>query len=112
MTDTFTWRADIDLSGNTEFNVSRAQFGDGYRQQFPLGINNKRKKFSVTVSGYYALIKDVKDFIDAQNGMPFFYRPPFGTAAELYTCQRYNEPQDMGGMYYKFTMEFEQDFGP
>lgn len=112
MTDTFTWRASATLSGTTEFRMSNTPFGDGYRQQMPLGLNNRVKKFTVTVSGYKAKIAAVKAFIDSQNGLPFFWKPPFGAANETYSCQRYNEPDDQGGGFYRITMEFQQEFLP
>lgn len=112
MTDTFTWRADIELSGTTEFTMSGSTFGDGYKQQLPLGLNNKRKTFTVSVTDRKSVIAAVKTFLNAQNGLPFFWRPPFGVTGEKYTCQRYNEPSDLGGGWYRISMDFVQDFSP
>lgn len=110
MTDTFTWRVNMDSSGGGEFAMSTAKFGDGYVQEVPNGINNETQKWSVTVSGKKTLMQTVLAFIRTHKGQSFFWTPPLGVEG-YYKCKRYN-PVDRGGGWWELNMEFEQSYSP
>lgn len=106
MTDTFTYKAQVSTSGNGEFTVSTAKFGDGYSQDVPDGINNETQKWSVQVSGYRTYVQAVLNFIRNHKGMSFFWKPPLGVIG-YYACKRYSLG-DAGGAYWTVTFEFEE----
>lgn len=111
MTDTFTWKADATLSGGGEFITVRAQFGDGYSQEAPLGINNDRQKWSVVVNGYEPQLAPILAFIrEKAGGESFFWKPPLGVIG-YYRCKRYT-PANQGANLFTLTMEFEQVYAP
>lgn len=110
MTDTFTWQVHADAGGNGEFATAKAQFGDGYAQEVPLGLNSESQKWTVNFSGYAHQVAPVLAFIRAHKGMSFLWKPPLGTQG-LYKCKKYNiNPQS--STYYVLSMEFEQAFAP
>lgn len=108
MTDTFTWRAQVDASGGGEFRTKRTPFGDGYEQEIADGLNTDRQKWTVTITN-----KDVDAalaFVRAHVGVSFFWTPPKGVQG-YYKCRSYR-PQDLGGNYFHLSLEFEQSFAP
>jgi phage-related protein len=108
--DTFSWRVHATASGSAEFVVATAQFGDGYSQRQAIGLNNRKEKWSATVSGWRNEMIPVRDFLRSKQGsIPFYWTPPLGDPG-LYVCTRYT-PQDQGSGYYTLSMEFEQVFG-
>jgi phage-related protein len=111
MTDTFNWRVHSTASGGGEIATSKSQFGDGYSQELPLGLNSETQRWTVTVSGYAALIDEVLAFIRAKQGAESFYWTPPRGAQGYYRCKRYNT-SDVGGAYFTLQMEFEQVFTP
>lgn len=110
MTDTFTWRATIDTSGEGQLTTSRAQFGDGYAQEIPLGLNNDVQKIKVNVEGYESEMQPVIDFIRSHVGQSFFWKPPLGVVG-YYKCNKYSW-KDQGGAYFTLSLEFEQGAMP
>jgi phage-related protein len=110
MTDKFTWRVTTDASGQGDFTVDRAQFGDGYSQEAPRGLNSEVQKWTVAVEGYAPKVQPIIDFIRAHVGVAFNWTPPLGVEG-LYKCKRWTA-NDVGGNYVKLTLEFEQGYAP
>lgn len=111
MTETFNWRVHATASGEGEFITAKAQFGDGYAQEVPLGLNNEVQKWSVTVSGFREVLDvGALAFIRARQGMSFFWTPPAGVQG-YYKCKTYRL-LDMGRGYFTLAMEFVQAFSP
>lgn len=111
MTDTFTWRAEIASSGSGEFPMRSSNFGDGYTQDSPTGLNNEKQKWNVSVSGYSANVGPVLDFIRAHKGIAFFWKAPLTSAPGYYVCVSYSS-SDQGGDFWTITMQFEQRYKP
>jgi phage-related protein len=111
MTDTFNWRVHSTASGSGEFTTAKAQFGDGYAQEVPLGLNNEVQKWTITVSDWSAELEaGPLAFLRAHAGMSFFWTPPAGVPG-YYKCKRY-QLADQGRGYLTLNAEFEQAFMP
>lgn len=111
MTDTFIWKSDATLSGGGEFVTKKAQFGDGFSQEAPDGINNDVQLWSVIVNGYTHELAPVMEFIRAKaGGESFFWTPPLGVQG-YYRCKKYS-PVPQGSGLYTLTLEFQQVYTP
>uniref|UniRef100_UPI004053E93E phage tail protein n=1 Tax=Pseudomonas sp. G.S.17 TaxID=3137451 RepID=UPI004053E93E len=51
MTEVFPWSPRVRSSGDTQPNVLSSQFGNGYSQRLPVGINNLAATWSVSFTG-------------------------------------------------------------
>lgn len=111
MSDTFIWRVHATASGGGKFVVSRAQFGDGYSQAVPRGINPHQQEWDVTVSDYTVGIKVVRDFLANHIGESFLWTPPMGTEG-YYRCDEGYQPVYQGGGYWTLSMKFTEVFLP
>ncbi|MBO9859228.1 phage tail protein, partial [Xanthomonas sp. A1809] len=49
--EVFTWPVRTEASGNVTLAVRAAQFGEGYRQTSPDGINPKRQSWNISRVG-------------------------------------------------------------
>lgn len=106
----FTWRAEVQSSGNGEFIVFSSKFGDNYSQDVPNGLNNETQKWSVVVSGKGPRVREVLAFLRDHKGVPFQWKiPNYGMG--WVNCKRYSQT-DQGGDYWTLTMEFEQAYMP
>lgn len=112
MADTFTWPVEVEGTGGAgTFAVGRAQFGDGYSQHTPLGINNEKQTWSVVRTDYEAKLQEVIDFIrDKQGAESFFWTPPLsGQIRVICTGWAVN---NVAGKMPSLKMEFEQVYQP
>lgn len=110
MTDTFEWKAHANSSGSNDFTLSKAQFGDGYVQTAPLGINAETQRWSVTVGAYTSEAREIADWLRDHKGEAFFWTPPLSDEG-LYQCDGY-KPTFQGGGYYTINAEFYQVRAP
>jgi len=84
---TFTWSPTSEPTGEEQFRVMTAQFGDGYKQTAGDGINNTAQSWPVQFVGSAAYITQIRDFLRAHGGVkPFFWTPPLG--GRVCTMQR------------------------
>ena len=109
MTDTFAWRPTTQTSGTANSAVSRAQFGDGYAQSVPDGLNARSRTYSLNFVGKKAQIAPIVAFLDSHIGQSFLWEGPWGVG--LYYCDTYNDI-DLGGSVFSLTATFEQTFQP
>lgn len=94
----------------TAFKLQKAEFGDGYSQISPDGINYKRKTANLAWNALtLAQANAIESFLENLGGhMPFYFQP-YGFAATVkWTCENYNRTLDEG--YWKMTAEFVQSF--
>lgn len=110
MTDSFDWRVHATASGGAKLNVAKAEFGDGYVQSAPQGLNVSKQQWQVTVSGPRADLEPIRDFIVDHAGIAFYWTPPLGEEG-LYQCDDYS-PSNLGGLYYTMSMTFYEVFAP
>ena len=106
MTDTFVWKVHATAAGGDKFTVAKAQFGDGFSQVVPLGINPVRQEWDVTVSAYKTDIKTIRDFLRDHIGQSFFWTPPLEDEPGYYRCDDGSQPSDQGGGYWTLSMRF------
>lgn len=111
MTETFTWRAEVESTGDGMFAATKVQFGEGLSQSYSEGINNDVQKWSVKVSGKKNYVAPILAFVRAHKGVSsFFWTPPLGEVG-LYQVVKYGI-SDQGGAYFTLTLDFEQVFAP
>lgn len=112
MADTFNWVPAVsNLSGSATLRVRKAQFGDGYAQRIPDGINNRASSYNLMFVGDAATIGAILAFLDAHAGATSFYWTPLLRAQALFTCEKYSEPTKDGSAH-TITATFDQTFAP
>jgi phage-related protein len=90
--ETFTWIPDHGASESIEARVLVANFGDGYAQRAPIGINNLETKRELVFSVRpLAEIRAIDGFLKKHRGAtPFEYQPP-GEEKAPYVCARWQK---------------------
>lgn len=77
--ETFDWCPQIGPEGSYTYQTYSAQFGDGYKQEVGVGINNEVQSWPLEFEGNRAYIEPVRDFLRAHAGhKPFMWTPPMG----------------------------------
>lgn len=113
--ETFTWRPLIETPSDTEFNVASMQFGDGYKQAIPFGINTKKDSYNLTFKGHKTKIDAIKAFLDARNGAEAFLWTPKGESQAIFECKAYqrinHSGNDSNDGIWSLMAKFEQRFG-
>jgi phage-related protein len=109
MTATFTWQPSLDVVGTTTDSVRTAQFGDGYSQTVPNGINSVYDSWPLTFSGDGSKIATIKAFLDATQGATsFFWTPPLRAQGRFRCGPRTVQPH--GANSYTLTVTFTEVF--
>jgi phage-related protein len=73
----FSFEPSYSSSGEIDLKQNELQFGDGYTQSSPLGINNKKRIYNLQfMRRTDAEIRRIRAFIEALNGSPFLWCPP------------------------------------
>jgi len=111
MPDLFTWCPLVNPTGQTTLRVRKAQFGDGYSQRVPDGINTKVQSWPVSFRGNAAYTAAIKAFLDVRLGATAFLFTPPNNPQGLYVCESYTE-QAMGAGMYTLSATFQQVFAP
>ena len=106
-----TFRPAIEPSPGTShkrtLNILEADFGDGYSQPTPNGINHIKRKVELAWGGLtYEQMEQIIDFFTRMEGTkPFYYRP-FGSRHTLkWTCKQFSETADEGVWKIQATLE-------
>lgn len=107
---TFTWIPDQGVSTETSAKVRRAQFGDGYAQRAPDGLNSVREVWSVQFTlRTKAEINAIDDFLRAAKGSTAFdWVTPKGGSGR-YTCETWT-PAYVHDGDCSLTATFQQEF--
>jgi len=74
-----------------------ADFGDGYSQSAPDGLNNMPSMLDVTWNPIE--VQDaaaIEAFMVANSGLAFFWTPPGETAARKWICKSYDRTKGVG----------------
>lgn len=76
----------------TKANVYEAEFGDGYTQAIPVGLNHLRREINLKWDGLTEAQKTyIDDFFRARGGYQTFYYQPTGyTAPVKWTCKEWS----------------------
>ncbi|MDY8107762.1 phage tail protein [Fulvimarina sp. 2208YS6-2-32] len=101
----------IGMTDKPEIKIARTDFGDGYTQTTPLGINHIRR---VVTLRWNVLALDDKEAIEGflvRHGgyKPFFYRIPREPAVLKWTCDDWNTSRNTGG-FASIEATFRQSF--
>ncbi|KVE45468.1 phage tail protein [Burkholderia sp. BDU5] len=108
--ETFAWVVRTGDSGQIDFKVRTASFGDGYQQRVGDGINSRRAKWPITVIGTLTEVQPIMDFLDRHAGIKsFLWASPIG-APGRYVCASYT-PRRGAGSIVTLTATFEETFG-
>jgi phage-related protein len=107
MADTFNFLPDDGPSGDIKMRIMKTQFGDGYAQVIPDGLNVKFQVWPLKFDRAAADILPIKQFLDAHIGISFNWTPPvIGAVQGLYLCTGYNNTPRSGGQEtLSFTLE-------
>ena len=90
--------------------VLEAEFGDGYSQPTPDGINNVRETVDLRWDGLTEpQMEAINSFLTARKGAEAFYYQPagFGTAMK-WTCKEWT--RTLGGGVWQMTANLVQSF--
>ncbi|MDR5646712.1 phage tail protein [Burkholderia cenocepacia] len=107
----FTWSPLLDVTGTTKFDVLVAQFGDGYSQRAPNGINNAADVWPVTFRNDAETIDAIYTFLKATRGAQRFEWTPPRRSKGVFVC----DPQGIarhpeGGNVWTLTATFQEVF--
>jgi phage-related protein len=103
-------------SYDLEPKVVKAQFGDGYAQRRPAGINTQARLWSIEMRNIDTpTASAVLTFLEARNGVDVFnWTPPRADTVESVICPSWNfaygELISDGSRLFNVTMKFEQVF--
>lgn len=92
--------------------ILKADFGDGYTQFAPDGINNIKRNLSLTwdlMLPAQATSLTSFFFTQASNASPFYYTPSDETVPVKWTCDNWEDKRGDGGLR-TVTATFEQSF--
>lgn len=106
--NTLNLKLDMGIKSSSEMSVKSVQFGDGYKQSYSFGINNKSLNWQGTKTGdYLTIIKPIEDFLEDTKGVyPFYWTNPKGEI-KLYTCNQWSTSQNKGNLW-QISLNFEQ----
>jgi phage-related protein len=98
-------------SAKPEIKVLRAEFGDGYSQATPDGLNHIRQNIELK----WEILElddrnEILAFLEGQAGTkPFHYALP-GDSSKLWTCSEWST-QTLPAQLYSLTATLRQNFG-
>lgn len=118
--ETFPLEGDDASEGTSlqiQYNQSVAKFRDGYSQRALLGLNARKKIWTVVYKAIEPEEADeVEEFIEDRFGgvEPFFWTPPGADDPEewILVPDSYRRTPLIGGMAVDITMTFEESFDP
>lgn len=109
-TTVFNFPVQAQDSGQQEYIVRRAQFGDGYEQSAGWGLNGKKKTWSITYSGRKSDVDEVISFLEERQGwQSFLWRDPTGSLG-LYKALSF-QVVPYAEDVWRLTATFEQSYG-
>lgn len=102
-----------DLQNKPEFKLLESEFGDGYTQASPDGLNHIRQVVSLRFELLEKIDRDtIISFLMSHGGTkPFFYRIPTDDYSLPYTCKEWDWVA-LGAGLFNITATFREYFGP
>ena len=110
----YIWVESAGTTAEPEASVVKAQFGDGYRQVAPAGLNWQRQVWTVRHASIEVAIADeIEAFIRPKLEIEAFnWMPPRQGTALRFVCTSFQRTIDEDPTTHSITMRFEQDFAP
>ena len=104
--ETLNFSPDYQASKKQSPKLSEVDFGDGYTQSRPQGLNHNRATFNLTFSGNPARIRQIDDFLTRHGGYKtFLWTPPLGKQGK-YKCKKHKVTYQQA--YGQLTGDFEE----
>lgn len=112
--DTWRWAVQVQNGGGAIRYQDRertAQFGDGYAQSTPEGMNPTSLQVAVVYTGTLSNASQVRDFMNSHKTTPFKFAPPGGVLG-LYNVQKDSvNMSPISSNVYTVTATFETNYG-
>lgn len=107
----FTYVPDYPPTATRKPRVKSIQFGDGYEQRSPDGINTLPEIWDVQFNNRESTeIDDIEAFLSALNGVDYFqWTPPRSATQANYICRQWQRTAVKGNLD-SLTATFEQVF--
>ncbi|WP_051955974.1 phage tail protein [Beijerinckia mobilis] len=101
----------IGLENKPEIKLLKADFGDGYTQSSPDGLNHIRKVINLTWDVLYQDdCAEILNFFNERAGyLPFYYQLPDETQPTKYTCEEWSDKYIQAD-YRSVAATFRQSF--
>ena len=106
----------IDYGPEYQFaaRIDQAQFGDGYVQRRPAGINNQRRSYNLQ---WTLLSRDEYDelhlFLSQRlNLTPFLWQAPWDDVLRQWICTSMSGPRPTSARFANMQAAFIEDFTP
>ncbi|MES1927551.1 phage tail protein [Salinisphaera sp. T31B1] len=95
-------------------NVDEAQFGDGYEQTRPAGINWLRDNYTIN---YSLLTRAEFERLDAfirehLSGKPFFWQPPWDSVERQWRCRSWSGQRPTSARFASASATLTENFTP
>lgn len=117
--EVFKWCV-TEASYDLEPKIIKAQFGDGYAQRRPAGINTQACMWSLTMKNTdEKTANEVVSFLSARNGVEVFNWTPPRQSGDVIVTQNvicpswnfaYGQMIDSGALLFNLAFKFEQVF--
>ena len=113
MAETFIWAIDDGPQSTTRFRVTKTALGDGYTQRVSEGLNNRVRRWPVTITGSWAELDEIEDFILRHEGyISFNWTPPGPNATPgLWLIEEYSF-MPRSGEQGTINATFVEEFAP
>lgn len=100
----------VSYSEENSYKIKTNQFGDGYTQETPNGINYKSKDFNLSFELWGAELDLVRDFLNARGGhQTFLWINPVDSVTYKVKSRSFSL-EWLAPQQYKLTTKFEQKF--
>lgn len=92
-----------------QVSLFQADFGDGYSQAAPAGLNHIRRTVELMWEGLtLAQFNELEDFFAGRGGyLPFWYQPRWMSAPAKWTCKEWSGTD---GSPWTFSAKLVEDF--
>lgn len=96
---TFTWRVEKRTRPTWRASIRQFNFGDGYSQNSPQGLNPVKAEIAVVVPSLSRAQRDaVHAFFKANAGRPFLFAYD-GDPLQKFTCEEWSEEKHRPDLY-------------
>ncbi|NYZ23083.1 phage tail protein [Azospirillum oleiclasticum] len=101
----------VGFTQKPRIKLLKAEFGDGYIQRAPDGINHIAYNYEFKWEGPVAKIDEIVSFLHARRAVDrFLYTPPGELVTRSFVCQAWERTKN--GELASLSATFEQVFGP